>query len=208
MVKTHKIDGNEYVMYDELVDEESWLCDGCAKRSDFIKKHKLKNSKYTYARLSKGKWRELGSTDREFDKLFLLKSWFDNVCEEAPDILRLKRREKFRDIDGEVIECEVRGERDIDKCYFKAKDIATGFRIPSIVKTLLSRDKYRKGTRYVYFLCETPTGKSRKTMFITFQGIISVLTNSDSMTEVTIKMLKIHARGGEDSLLRRLGCIN
>ncbi|MFZ2537411.1 MAG: GIY-YIG nuclease family protein [Oscillospiraceae bacterium] len=167
----------EYVLYNDLVDEKSKLCKGSTTRSGFIKKHELKKNKYTYARKSKGKWRELGFTDKNIDKLFLLKGWFDTkVCKKAPKILDLKNSEQFRDFLGDVMNFEARGERNYDKCYFRVKDVSRELESPSLETTLLDKSSnYEEQVDYVYLLCKTPKGKRRELMFLTYRGIIKVI---------------------------------
>ena len=50
----------------------------------------------------------------------------------TPDIIELKKKEKFRNVNGNMIEITVRGEREFDKCYFLVKDIMEGFGLKSI----------------------------------------------------------------------------
>ena len=44
----------------------------------------------------------------------------------APQILNLEDNEKFKDANGNILNIEVRGERNHKKCYFKVKDVKKG----------------------------------------------------------------------------------
>ena len=59
----------------------------------------------------------------------------------APDILYLLEDEMFKDSDGNVIDIEVRGERDHNKCFFKVKDIMKGFDMPRLYDALTDKRK-------------------------------------------------------------------
>lgn len=65
----------------------------------------------------------------------------------------MKDEEKFKDNMGNIIEIETRGERQHDKIYFKVKDVANGFDMENLQKTIIT-DNYENIIHYKYFNCE------------------------------------------------------
>ena len=65
----------------------------------------------------------------------------------------LDDEEKFHDNEGNVVEIETRGEREHDKVYFLAKDVAMAFEMPKLMDTLTDkrRDGYKNNIHYQYF---------------------------------------------------------
>jgi hypothetical protein len=154
-----------------------------------------------YASFSKRKgWTPATNQKKPSSKatLLLLKSWVEthipkmtpkNTQEEqnlneVPGILGLDYEEKFHDNEGNVVEIETRGEREYDKVYFLAKDVATAFEMPNIVKTIIDKEKgYITGEDYTTFICnDFPNGEvgTYKRLFITYEGMIKVLYTSRS----------------------------
>jgi len=127
-------------------------------------------------------------------KLFLTKEWVEaNVpkfmdddaekkyeCEEAPPILHLTDNDKFQDKDGNILEIEVRGERDPNKCYFRVKDVSKGFKLKGLRRTI-NKD-YTKDIHYNNFVCvygnSVPIQANKKYLFLTYKGILRVLFTS------------------------------
>ena len=102
----------------------------------------------------------------------------------APEILVLSKHEMFRDSDDNIIEIEVRGEREHNKCFFKAKDIVKGFNIPRLLDTIRN-DKlngYIEDEHYKYFTIKISNKKTicKKEIFLTYEGIIRLLYVSKS----------------------------
>jgi hypothetical protein len=122
-----------------------------------IENKNIPGDQYTYAYFVDGEWKE---SDKSYPKakLFIRKKYVEeNVpkmipnasIEEinkmydfpiAPDILELDDHEKFRDLLGNTIDIEVRGERNHEKCYFRVKDIEKGFNFESLHKRLVDKE--------------------------------------------------------------------
>ena len=109
----------------------------------------------------------------------------NDIIEEAPKLLLLDDIEKFKDVDGNIIEIETRGERKEDKIYFKCKDISVGFNIIKLNDTITdSRSGYEKNVDYKIFIHKlrpvNPVSKisnknSRPTLYLTYEGLLRVL---------------------------------
>lgn len=104
-------------------------------------------------------------------------------CPPAPDLLELNNCEKFVDCNNQILDIEVRGQREPDKCYFKVKDVSTAFYMPNLNDSLTHyAGKYMNELHYTYFICysakENRQIVSRKEMYLTYQGMLKVLFSS------------------------------
>ena len=137
-------------------------------------------------------------------KLFLIKNWVENNvpkfkdnsnnndydCPPAPEILELNDNEKFKDIDNNILNIEVRGTRNKKDTYFKVKDISKEFNMPNLLSSLLHKDKeYDINIHYKYFstlqnmdIVHKKESKNlvKKELYLTYKGMLKVLFSSRS----------------------------
>jgi hypothetical protein len=93
-----------------------------------------------------------------------------------PAILHLEQSELFRDIDDEVINIQVRGERDIDECYYLASDVAKGYGIKRIEEKMLdTKGFYRYGDHFVYFMI-----RKKKVLYLKYPGLTRLLYGANN----------------------------
>ena len=127
--------------------------------TDYIYANKIKNDEWNISDASSKK-----------AKLLLTKSWVEQhlirekgvetILEEekeykiAPNKIELEDHEKFRDVNGKVIEIETLGERHHEKIYFCVHDISVGFDMPNLNRSLLHKESsgYEKGIHYELFI--------------------------------------------------------
>ncbi len=189
---------NNEIVYsaDEIYNYDKNFFIGCSRLRLIIEKKKLKNDDYFFAYQKNDIWIK-SSVNYPRAKLYLKEEYvvknipkmMDVVkqelykYEEAPEILELEDDEKFKDHNNKIIEIEVRGEREHDKCYFKVKDISNGFEMYSINDTIL-RDisKYELNIHYKFFIINNSDKngifKSKKCLYLTYNGILKVLFSS------------------------------
>ena len=99
----------------------------------------------------------------------------------APEILVLSNNEMFKDSDNNIIEIEVRGAREHNKCFFKAKDISKEFDIPSLIDNIKDiRSEYIEKTHYIFFTITNINNICKKEIFLTYEGMIRLLRVSRS----------------------------
>ncbi|MFZ2537409.1 MAG: hypothetical protein WAX04_00715, partial [Oscillospiraceae bacterium] len=94
-----------------------------------------------------------------------------------PAEITLKSREMFRDDNNEAKNIEVVGERTVDKCYFKMKDVSNVFDIQFLKKTILYKaNKYIRGQDYVIFCSSIgENGKPKSVrLYLTCLGLMKV----------------------------------
>jgi hypothetical protein len=118
---------------------------------------------------SKNEWL-LSEEKYKTAKLFITKEWTinnlvifkkdDEKTEEdlkiesykAPPILNINDNEKFVDVDGNKLDIEIRGSRNINDIYFKVKDISDKFNLNQINNTLLNKNgTFKKTLHYKLF---------------------------------------------------------
>ena len=171
-----------------------------------IKKKKIDVGVYHYATFAKRKGWSSDCQENPCKKacLLLLKSWvesniptmMDDDCvndeegkyeyPQAPDLLLLEEEEKFRDSDGRVVEIETRGEMTPKGIYFSAKDVSVAFGLNRIVDSLTDKRRFKNDDEeeYRFFIVKNPVSNGisaiRKQMFITYEGMISILYSSRS----------------------------
>jgi hypothetical protein len=102
-----------------------------------------------------------------------------------PNILELDDHEKFKDVNGQYLDIEVRGERDKNKIYFNVKDIGFGFGIPDLKGIILKKERgYERGLHYKTFIAvdnvhrnknKSNKNNANKSLFLTYKGLLRVL---------------------------------
>ena len=188
---------------------------GCRSSRDLIKKKIIESIKYIYARLKENIWIITDGKSVKFDKVFFKKSFINTIpelktkkesddiitdqkdIEKAPNIIKLDDIEKFKDENNNIIEIETRGERSINKIYFKVKDVMKGFQMECLNKTIIDKyTKYIEGIHYKYFNCikiqdivkVTDKITIKKELFLSYHGILRVLfVSENNKTEPFIK---------------------
>ena len=111
----------------------------------------------------------------------------NNIDGIEPEIIYLEDCKKIKDNDGNIIDIETRGERKVDKIYFKVKDVMKGFEMKFLNKTILDKrnNGYIEGIHYKLFNCKkivlnTNNTIIKKVMYLTYIGILRVLFASHS----------------------------
>jgi hypothetical protein len=181
LIKWMKLKDEDYLFMklniQKLIKDEKWIksTQKYARAKIFIKTNiinKLKNTKVI--KVIKEDNKEIKEEIKE------------NEIKDAPLILNLKDEDKFRDINNKIIEIEVRGKQEYNKCYFKMKDISDGFNLPNLRRTLThSTTNFEKNKHYLTFYIKNiggenlPTSKTKK-IFLTYKGLLRILFMSSS----------------------------
>lgn len=93
----------------------------------------------------------------------------------APPILYLDEEEMFKDADGNALPIEVRGERDVNKVFFRVKDVSKYFGMDNLNEVILHKNStYEKNIDFITFNRLT-NNQPNKSLFLTYQGILRVL---------------------------------
>lgn len=155
---------------------------GCTTNmSRIISKKSIPKTDFMFASYSKLKgWKELEyDTCYNKKRVLISKSWVESNIFKSnskeytplPPLLKLSDSEKFVDLDGKTVEITVRGERDIDKIYFKTHDIGCMLNSKNIRSTLTGdASKFLKDTHYTYFLED-----GKIIMYLTYYGLVRLL---------------------------------
>jgi len=175
---------------------------GCA---DSIKRvvslRKIPSDVISYGIRTRSGWNESTAAIRK-STLLLDKEWVDNNIATllkkgvtnaagrtylpAPDILEMADDEKLCDDEGNIYEIEVRGERSVDKCYFKASDVETALKMKNITGTIQRTSSehddvvYEYGKHYQTFIANTTSidgtaGYRHSIIYLTYWGFVQLL---------------------------------
>ncbi len=189
------IDNLAYYDYQDICSKHPSLGKGCNTKKKFIDR-KLEDGCWIYGRKVKGtdEWIESDGKGKKVDKLLVRVNWFkNNLLKKSvhypplPETLKLEDEEKFRDGDGNILNIHVVGERDMDKCFFNARDVANAFGILDLIGTIQHKDStYEKMTHYVYYEKPRIIGKIKTNaitnvitkLYLTYTGVLKVLFSS------------------------------
>jgi hypothetical protein len=189
----------KYVQAEYVLHHAPIYSKGCRGTRDMLKKKNITD--YIFMRYNKDKWEVSNGSSQKFDKVFIPNTLLDNIpelnnmdtivddngIEKAPPIIYLKEHEKFYDNDGNTLDIETRGERNINGTYFKVKDVMEGFNIKRLNEYIVDkrRDGYIENKHYKYFICieyGSAVNTPHKELFLTYNGIMRVLFASQSST--------------------------
>ncbi|AAV51123.1 unknown [Acanthamoeba polyphaga mimivirus] len=188
-----KICKKMYYSADELKEKCPIFFKGYRNSWSLINADVVDEQCYIFAKYEDGKWIKSTSQSKKFNKVFLLDYWVEsNIPEfnsnleyeitQAPDILKLKNSEKFKDDKGNIIDIEVRGNKNDSECYFLVKDVASGFYIKRLFSILLNFNSgYEIKTHYVYFnIIKQKNDKTivKKELFLTHLGFVRLIHRS------------------------------
>ena len=187
----------EYYLADDLFDCAKIFCKGSRNGRQLIDKHQIPEKDYVYARKDDdGNWIATDGDSKKFDKVLISKTYAEKYIPEfsttakydvdmAPPILVLKKKEKFKDQNGNVIEIEVRGDRIDSEYFFKVEDVSIKFGLKSLYTTIIDKNTgYEENIHYKYFICETINNTKnqviKKNLFLTYGGLLRVMFVSRS----------------------------
>ena len=184
----HVLCGETVYFADDLKKFNSVYFYGCAKTiRKIVDKKKIPDDMYFYVSKTKDGFKKSVEIFKK-SKLVIKAEWVEktvpnmdtdhiikNDIENAPDILELTEEELFKDIDGNIMDIEVRGERQHDKCYFRVRDVAKCFDTKYLRHTVTEKrtDGYIEGIHYRKFLIN-----SKAVLFLTYSGFIRMLYTS------------------------------
>ncbi|CCV02332.1 BRO-like protein [Invertebrate iridescent virus 30] len=192
---------------DDLIQFDQAYFYGCLKRKrEVLIKKNISPQDYFYVKITKNGWEESNESYSRA-KILIKSDWVKSnvtkfidkyekksastqiVLREAPPVLKLKDCEKFRDDTDNVFEVEVRGVKEVNKIYFRGRDIEKLFEIKNLVHDV--RRKIR--TTYIHFedyeiflvlgrgpLALNSTETTKKITFFTYNGLMKVIFRSKS----------------------------
>ena len=192
-------DSFEVYNADDLKEYDPIFFYGCSRGvRKIIERKNIDPYNFKWGSKHKSGWKSC-SADYPKGKLLLKADWvYENVpkmvinkddikyeYEEAPNVLYLEEHEKFKDINGNILDIEVRGERDSKKCYFKVKDVEKGFNMSNLSTTLQHIEYgYQKEIHYKFFTNVNKDSQQKnqvkKYLYLTYKGMLRVLFCSRS----------------------------
>ena len=187
------IDEKQYYNSKDLCEYNPEFYYGCkTKPRTIIQKKKIQPTDYIYANLKSKEW-NLSTEECKKAQLLIAKSWVDThyfkpdtteVVEsdiKTLSLVHLEDSEKFKDVNGTILEIETCGEKTRTGIYFKVQDVMVAFDIPNLDDTLM-RDftSYERGIDYdTFFIRGTPDNiwspPIKKSLYLTYHGMLRVL---------------------------------
>jgi hypothetical protein len=173
----------EYIMLDDLLSECPKYSKGCRSSRNIITKHNIDKQYYEFVRKNNnGEWISACGKSIKYDKIIILKSFIKTIEEynkqqlpNKPDIIILKcnhENEIIKDIDIY--------KDDQQNIYFKHSDLSK-----QIIVDINMIDTLTINTDYKYFYCN-----NKKTLFITYQGLMCILFTTKSKNNKTESFIK------------------
>ena len=115
--------------------------------------------------------------------------------ENPPPTLELKDSQKFRDIDGNFINIEIRGERCRNKIFFRLTDVMRRFDMPNLSNCIIDKtSSYKRGLHYKLFKKNNKTNlisNYRKILYLSYYGFLRVINVSRANSEFLNKNINI-----------------
>jgi hypothetical protein len=201
-----------YIHSDYILENAPIYSKGSRGARNLIKNKDIKEDNFIYAKKQENEWVICNGKSTKFDKVFFKYDIIeqipelnnkdiitdDNGIEKAPKIIYLTDNEKFQDNEGNVLEIETRGERNVNNCFFKVKDVSKAFGIENLQNTILDKKtKYKLNIDYKFFMCEKINKDNnkinykticKKELFLMYHGVLRTMFN---MTDCRTKELNI-----------------
>ena len=187
------IDANQYYNSKDLCEYNPEFYYGCkTKPRTIIQKKKIPPTDYIYANLKSNEW-NLSTDECKKAQLLIAKSWVD-IHYFKPDttefvesdiktlsLVQLEDSEKFKDVNGTILEIETCGEKTRNGIYFKVQDVMVAFDIPNLDNVLCNlNNNYERGIDYdTFFIPTILTNRElppiKKNLYLTYHGMLRVL---------------------------------
>ena len=220
------INDKSYYLFDDIYKFDTAYFGNLKRERDVIKLKKLTlNNNYILAYLKGNKW-IISNENYNKAKILLDQQWVEtnvpkmmtnknnNIDElydvpPAPELLDIDDNEKFKDKNGNIIEIEIRGERNHKNCYFKVKDVSDGFNLPNLQNIIIKENtNYNNDLHYKYFIVQEKNNilnnDNKKTLYLTYLGMLKVLFasrsgNAESFQEWATEKLFTVQLGSDDN---------
>lgn len=195
--QTFEFNDKEYYLVNDINDFDKTFFRGCKNNlRNIIDRKNIDDNNIHFANKRKGEWVDSHMGYKKA-KLFITKDWvFDNVprafpkstivpeVEKLPPKVYLEDDQKFTDGES-TYDITMRGEREMDKCYFRVKDIGSVFELKSLSNTVIhKKNSYERNIDYKYFIntkmSNRHKSKNKKFLYFTYNGLIKCLYISKS----------------------------
>lgn len=196
-IKTYNYNNKQYYKISDLM--KVYVKLRICYNNDFLSNNKLTDPEhYIYVKRFKTNWIHCDKEDHE--TVFINSKWIDETYPQPyhldyddVDLVDLEEHEKFHDNKGNVVEIEVRGVKECDKCFFNVKDLEKGFNVKGIKRNVIDqRSGYELGKHYIRI--RKGGNSTISLVYLTYLGVLRVLIAShtklcDSFVNWTTKTL-------------------
>ena len=185
------IDAKQYYNSKDLCEYNPEFYYGCkTKPRTIIQKKKIPTTDYIYANLKSKEW-NLSTEECKKAQLLIAKSWVDihyfketEVVEsdtKTLSLVHLEESEKFKDVNGTILEIETCGEKTRQGIYFNVQDVMVAFDIPNLDTALGNpNSSYERGIDFDTFfnrgrVINDDPPPIKKNLYLTYHGMLRVL---------------------------------
>ena len=187
------IDAKQYYNSKDLCEYNPEFYYGCkTKPRTIIQKKKIPTTDYIYANLKSKEW-NLSTEECKKAQLLIAKSWVDThyfkpetteVVEsdiKTLSLVHLEDSEKFKDVNGTIVEIETCGEKTRNGIYFNVQDVMVAFDIPYLDTALGNpNSSYERGIDFDTFfnrgrVINDDPPPIKKNLYLTYHGMLRVL---------------------------------
>ena len=187
IIQKKNIPTTEYVYANLKKNEWNLTTDECKKAQLLVTKEWIDKYFFTTIKNTQvAKKDDINNVEKRDEIFNINENDIDNECENSPDELYLEDEEKFKDINGNIIDIQTVGEKKKNNIFFKVKDVINGFNLQSLDKVILdTRNNYKRNIHYkIFFIRETVVNNNqptiKKCLYLTYKGILRVLFTTRS----------------------------
>lgn len=183
IIQKKNIPSSDYVYANLKKNEWNLTTDECKKAQLLIEKEWT--DKYFFPTIKNTQVTKKTDINEENEITNLVGNENDEY-EKSPPGLYLEDEEKFKDINGNIIEIETVGEKKKHNIFFKVKDVMNGFNLQHLDKVILdTRNNYKRNTHYkIFYIRDTVVNNNqptiKKSLYLTYKGILRVLFTTRS----------------------------
>ena len=189
--KKNTIDIKKYYSYDELSKKYPVYFNNYTNGRVLVRDKKVID--YLYVKKVGDIYFKSDGRSCKFDKIYISKTYIDNLkidkniqeienqeleLKKCPPIIKLKENEKFKDIDGNIIDITTVGERQPDKIFFLLKDVADSFKNHTLNNVVVNKNGgYIRDIHYTTFYTKKGTTITKR-LYLSFGGLLHFLFTS------------------------------
>ena len=198
-MRIYIIDGKSYYKVDDMLDKHSSIFSVKTQKT-FLPTYSPPSSCYIYATGRYMQWTRVPTYEDSRTRLFVDVFWCDTYIvnntlttddavidededndeailvdtivqsNDVPPVIVFPENEHFRDMNGEILNIEVRGTRGTNECYFSIRDVSREFKLNTLRKKIVDKrsSKYIPGIYYKYFVIDPD---KKPIIFLTYTGI-------------------------------------
>jgi len=211
-MKIVNIENNEWYFAHEVRSEYPELFNKLKSKDSerkYIEFENVNKNNYLFIYENKNKKITVSNAKNNRAKLVLKKTFIEEQInspkKKTLPVIRLKNSQKFKNSAGTTFDIETRGELEVNKIYFLAKDIGNAFGIKRIENYIKSNkgSSYVEDVDFIYIDISNKNNVIKSEIFLTYFGVMKCIFSSHSVNakhfqEWAINILFVHQLGNSE----------